>query len=1155
MDPNDPFALPGLQDISFDVNIGSDSADPNLVDVPTNDRNLLDNNQEVAILIEALDFASGSFHITGNRITDTNDSSSTADADGHGIKINLQSDLLPSEAVSFLADSVITNNVVGVDNQGNDGHGLAFSLTERTRIQDLEVTKNTFVNNTQDGFNFFRSEDGDLNSVIFESNFATNNGGDGFDLFAVNTVKDRMDFQVNSNSIRNNGQYGMRIDVQADARIAVEFNGNEVLQNGSAANGTGYHPNDGVAGSTGAAGGVGIHAFQQVEVIFNADNSQFDENFGDGFSIDAFNFFDTLTVQSSFTDSSFDSNTLTGFRNHGTSFGTFDFTRNTFNFNGEDGFRSVAIDDKTDFFDRRVGGQDLDVYGLGNQFSFNGESGAVLGMGVSAVLGNGSVTTDFANQFSGNGEDGLKVVQEAGPYLRSLGLKRVIQTDANFFTSNTGDGVDVGHFVANEGGNTEHGEEVISDVDVIVANAVITGNDGDGVEYLADDVFRIFPVTGGGQDLLPDPDESSLTVSNSVVRNNDLRGIDILNRVNEDSKVTLVNNEILSNGHEGIYVINTASHDQLQNASNDPLEFELGDVPSLFSPNIELRVQDNLIESNGTSAATSTVPISSSRDVIDDQANANADYTHDFRQTTGTLGGLVVRVGAVDSVGFLEPAWTDLELTQSGIDAEVWSNSFDGNIGADVYFDNFVSAIPHQSGPNHSTTQTPSFVWNRGVRDPLSRFDLSFRENSGNSLDVINGFAFIDNDEWKFKSRIGNGTADPEPNGPFPDSHGNRTHGRYRERNLTRTLGYFNNMGDIPSSQILTDTSFEVTDPNNPGLGINWWWAYDGWGTSTWRVESDFDFNNFTDTSSISGLSDFFDIVNLADNDESTGFIDIPDLAEEHYQWDTGQNVPGFVGLTPYSLQRGDIFNVQAGEDPIAADALEENDSFAGAWDLGTVTGPGFSVNALAVDSGGILNIERKGDRDYYKFVAGDTGSLDVNLGAVDALGDFLEFLIYEVDETRDTEEVPLIQAADGSPLRQTVNAGGNGTQTVNVVAGRTYIIEILSDESWRTLHSQVHLVNRRQIILLRHCSQTTHLTIDAPGVAPPPPPPVVAAPAPVSGATLSSRKVKSLAISIEDQDPTSAGHRGRCTRPSECCRGIYCSSCSVKMSSNVDNY
>ena len=108
-----------------------------------------------------------------------------------------------------------------------------------------------------------------------------------------------------------------------------------------------------------------------------------------------------------------------------------------------------------------------------------------------------------------------------------------------------------------------------------------------------------------------------------------------------------------------------------------------------------------------------------------------------------------------------------------------------------------------------------------------------------------------------------------------------------------------------------------------------------------------------------------------------------------------------------------------------------------------------FSVNLLATN--GNLNIERKGDRDYYQFIAAGTGTLDVDVAATDVIGDDLSFLIYEIDPNAPTGEVPMVTAADGSPVRTTVAAGGAGTITVNVVTGRSYIIEVMSDETPNT--------------------------------------------------------------------------------------------------------
>lgn len=1040
LDPNDPFAIPDDRDISFDVNIGTSATDGN--DIST--------NMQAGVVIEALDFATGSFEINGNKINGNLADNNLIDTNdyykGDGIVVRLDSDRLTSESVAFLSESIIEDNQIGVDSRGNEGNGLSFSQTDRTRIQDLEINSNFFLNSGLDGFHFVRTEDGDLNAVIFDGNDATNNMGDGFDIFAQNTVKDELDFRIRNSNIDNNGEYGIRIDVQADARVAFDLAGVRVRENGVM--GGGFNTDDG-AGAFEQSGGIGIHGFQQVDVDFVANDVQILDNIGDGFSVDAEVFFDALQVDASFIDSQLNGNSLTGFRSVGAAFASYEWTRSDFIGNGTDGARIVSNVDRNDFFDRRVGGQDIDVFGLGNNFQLNGDHGAVLGMGVSAVFGNGDPTENFANEFggtldqaykslaagsvAGNGEDGLKIVQEAGPYLRNEGRRRIIETDGNFFTNNAGDGVDIGHFVATEGGNVLHGDEVISDVDIILTRADLSDNGGDGVEYLADNVFRVPPIPGGGQDNIANSDISSLSISKSFIKDNGGRGVDILNRVSEDSRITLFDNEIIGNTLVGIYVVNTTTHDQLQGSPSDPLEADYGDQFTFRDPNIELRVQDNLIESNGTATLTTSVPINDNSTNGDTNPNANANYAPLTDQIQGTIGGLVIRVGTADTLGFQERPNTDQELSLAGIDAEVWKNSFDGNFGADVYFDNFVSAVPDRAGSHFNLTTSPNYRWITGTRDPLARLDLVFRENEGNSLDVINGFAFLDNNESLFKRRTGGSEG-----GPFLTPN--------EKRNATRTLGFNNVVGDDPRNALLWGFSgAQQIDPAFLGF-----FAYDGWGTPTWRVESDFDFNNFDDTSPIFGLSSFYDTVNL-------GVDALPFLAQEEYQWDTGVNVPGFTGATPFSLQRGDIFNVQLNEAPIAPDQLEENDNFLGATQLVSdpITGEPaplsgvFSVNSLTTD--GNLNIERKGDRDYYSFVAAASGTLQVNLSHTDALGDVLSFLIYEVNPGEHSSEVAMVQAANGVPLRTDVAASGTGLITVTAEAGKTYIVEVLSNEASNT--------------------------------------------------------------------------------------------------------
>lgn len=1040
LNPANPAALPGAQDLGFEVNIGTES---NGLGNLSGNGNTLHQNTGAAVSLQALDYGTGAFELWNNTISSTLDDNTTATPySGDGVFVRLDDDRIASEAVAILQRSVIKNNVIGVDNLGNAGNGLFFAMTQRTKIQNLEVVSNTFLNSGKDGFHFERSEDGRLNAVLFQKNRSTNNAGDGFDLFAKNTSTDSLDFNINDNFIEDNGQYGLRIDVQADASITVEFNNNSVKRNGGSATPNGYHPNDNVAGSFGKAGGIGIHAFQNVSVFFSADQTVISENIGDGFSVDESFFFDTLRLNATFTNSKLNNNTLTGFRSNGTTFGTLSWFNTQFNNNGEDGARIISVEDKSDPFDRRVGGMDIDVIALRSTFDGNAQSGLQLGQGTHAKLGDGTVLN--ANSFSYNvGEDGLKITQAAGPYLANAGRRRSIIADQNYFVGNGGDGIDIGHFTVQEAigqievfgngqqngsaadgevGNPEHGDEVVTDVQVTITAAEISGNAGDGIEWLADSINRIPPVTGGGQDVAY-TFNSMLSIRDSRIANNAKRGIDILNRRQSDSYVTIANNKVLSNGHEGIYVVNTASHFQRQNGPNDPLDSYLEIFLSgetAINPNLELRVQSNIIESNGTAGVTSTVPINSSSTAGDAGVTPHRSFTHNFTQVPGSLGGLVIRVGTADSAGPIRGPSTANELTLSGIDAEVLSNRFNGNFGADVYFDNFVSQIAPQSGTVFQMA-APRLVFDRGYRDALARFDLVFRGNTGNSLDVINGFAFYDNDEGRFKSRT---NADPnDPNGDFTDPN--------RKRNGTRTLGsqFFNFIGIDPAA---------VTLINDAGDTVWGPWTYDGLGTTTWRVESDFDFNNFSLTNPTLGFSSFFDTVNLG----GQGGI--------AYQWDTGIDTPSFTGLSSFSLNRGDVFNVRNTDAaPIQPDGFEENDGFVSAYPLADNLLTPLDTETILAGNNTYTNLtlETKGDRDYYYFHAAGTGNLTVGLNVVDTLGAALSFLVYEIDPTANTEEVPMFRLADGSPNYTTVNAGATANVTTAVVAGRKYVIEVIGSE------------------------------------------------------------------------------------------------------------
>ena len=1101
LDPADTTAVPIAADLSFDINVGSRNEA---------DGNEFDRNTGTGIKFFGADAGTGTFLARNNVVTSTLDDVTSTRFNGDGILALLEGDNSSAEATALFVNPVIDGNTIGVDDRGNAGSGITSRISERTRMQSLSVVNNAVVNNMDDGFQFERTDDAAMQNVTVDKNTFEGNAGDGIDLLAINTSAQLLEFSVTENQVTNNDQYGVRVRLEADAQATLELRNNTLDFNGADAAGTndGFHPDDDEAvaltGNQGAYGGIGILGVEQVSLLVNAAENVIRNNVGDGISVDARSIFDTISVDGTWSDNIITDNTLTGFRDHGIAFGSMTLTRNVFDDNGEDGFRAISNVDEADFFRRRIGGFDKDIFATGNYFgdadfdsNGNAANGLHIGQGISAVLGDGTV--EGANFFDYNGEDGLKVTQTGGFYLDSLLRRRAVEANLNFFRSNGGNGIDLGESDRTEGGNFLHGDEVLSDSDILIGNATIDRNGDDGIEYLADSLPRELYRIGGGQDDLDFVRDriSSLTVRDSRITRNEGRGIDILNRVDEDSRINIINSQVLSNSLSGIYVVNTASDLQEQAGPDDPLHInhtspdnnDPNDVASdgvvypyivqdpdedgvigiaswRATPNIELRVQDNIIQSNGSADVRSTITVNDS-DNSPNQGGANGDQAGtpglggvrhiDWAPNTttkpGSLGGLVIRVGTAES-NTLEAVDTAFELGQSGVDAEVWSNEFDGNFGSEVFFDSFVSVLPHHSfgnwnfgdpvPPGEFNPFANNSIW---TRDPLSRFDLVFRENTGTTLDVVNGFAFLDNWESVFKSRSlddsgpPNATRDNNPDGTHVTAGSDDEPASARQRNATRTLGYSSlfstwQLGDDPISWVGINDDPDADVLFAPPLG------FDGEGTPTWRVESDFDTDGFTQTNTTLGFSDFFDTVTLGN---------VIFDGEEHFQWDTGRNSGNFTGETSFSLDRGDVFNVRPGETPILPDSLENNDTFIAAHDLGSIGG---AFDVSSVEASNNLTIETKGDRDYYSFTAASSGPLTVDLAATDLLGDSLSINVYEIDETQDTEEIPLIADPAGLPVPRTVAAGGTltyGGPTVNVVAGRSYIVEVFSDESANT--------------------------------------------------------------------------------------------------------
>lgn len=319
-----------------------------------------------------------------------------------------------------------------------------------------------------------------------------------------------------------------------------------------------------------------------------------------------------------------------------------------------------------------------------------------------------------------------------------------------------------------------------------VTNNVIADNTGSGLEV----------VTTTGQ-------VGSFTILGNLINHNTQRGIDLLNRANGDLNAQIGDgtlaggNAVTNNGLEGIYIVNTASATQSQTGNA-----LVADGSILVQPNMVLDIRRNSITGN----------------------NNNGTFPG---------GGLVLRVGTSNTGGFdIGAGDTTGSLLFDGnavgsnsssnifggpvgngrVNARITDNVFSGQLGDDVRIETFVSTVnPVASAGTWSATV---FNVTAFERDPLARINLAFHGNTGDSISVNNANAAYTNAEGTFKSRLNTAT----PAGPFLAADRPRNANRVADRGLLGPIGA-------------------------PDFGI---FNYDGVGSSTLRLESDYDDSGFT---------------------------------------------------------------------------------------------------------------------------------------------------------------------------------------------------------------------------------------------------------------------------------------------------------------------
>ena len=351
-----------------------------------------------------------------------------------------------------------------------------------------------------------------------------------------------------------------------------------------------------------------------------------------------------------------------------------------------------------------------------------------------------------------------------------------------------------------------------------VANNMISGNFGDGVQYQIGNTTSSFNggVTFNGF-------ASEVSIHDNVITDNSGRGVNLMNRGSNETIADISNNSITANGLEGVYIVNTASTDQtIWASSTTPL---LADGGVTQSGNILLHMVGNQIIGNGFNSGLSGTGL-----VIRVGTNEGGFGPNFAGGFASTGSALAQGANFATFLGTVNPQF-------GGVVAQIDNNHLGGNFGDDVLFHSFTSTVNPITAAG--TWNATTFTITAYQSDPLSRFDLYFRGNTvdPNSADLngadtggYNGgpngsgnpalVAFYNDPDGVFKSRLNNAT----PPGPFATNSGGR------DRNATRQAAF------IPFF-------------NQPAVGPHI--LYPGLGLSTWRVSNDsidnttFFFNGF----------------------------------------------------------------------------------------------------------------------------------------------------------------------------------------------------------------------------------------------------------------------------------------------------------------------
>lgn len=421
-----------------------------------------------------------------------------------------------------------------------------------------------------------------------------------------------------------------------------------------------------------------------------------------------------------------------------------------------------------------------------NGIQLSGVSGDVVPL-IIGQLGNNPLTgLSLGNYIHNNGVTGIRI--EAGGFS---------QINNNIIERNNLHGIDI------------EIDQIGLRADTLRNNSIVN-NGGDGLQWRHEGGFV--------------GDTGYLLAYGNSIDGNTGRGVDILSMGLVTSNIqfgddTLAGmNHITSNGLEGFYVVNTAS-----------------------------RTQRNDVDSSTPLAADGSVVFSQADMVLDISRN-EISANNNLGDFIG--GGVILRAGTNNGGGFpsiffpadatgtqgreTDVGTNDSLLGNGRINARVVNNTFNGNLGDDVYIESFTSTVDPVTAAG--TWDDMQFTIMTYQHDPLARLNLVFRGNTGDAINVATGQgnqsalpgqspdvgAFYNDGDGVFKSRLN--TANP--GGPFTAADRRRN----AQRIAWRTDGVFTLAPAIggPPLSLAADA-----------------YEYPGMGPSTFRIESDFDVSGF----------------------------------------------------------------------------------------------------------------------------------------------------------------------------------------------------------------------------------------------------------------------------------------------------------------------